>query len=137
MAWDYLLDTSIVSDLLHGHRKVVSRTTVLAPAGRVFLCSIVRGEILYGLAKLTQGRKRRELTEKAANLFATMMCLPVPERAADEYASFKRYRERRGLSLNDNNLWIAATAAAEDMVLITRDFDFAHLPGLVLKDWTQ
>jgi tRNA(fMet)-specific endonuclease VapC len=137
MAWDYLLDTSIVSDLLHGHRRAVSRATDLAAAGRVFLCSIVRGEILFGLAKLARGRKRRELSQKTASIFATMTCLPVPEAAADIYASFKRERERRGISLNDNDLWIAATAATHDMVLITRDSDFADLRGLVVKDWTQ
>ena len=137
MAADYLLDTSIVSDLIHDHRKVVSRVTVLSPAGRLFICSIVRGEVVYGLERLPHGRKRRELTERVLGILAVLPCEPVPVAAGDEYASFRRARERKGLTLDDNDVWIAATAMALDMVLVTRDADFVKLDGLLTEDWTR
>jgi tRNA(fMet)-specific endonuclease VapC len=57
--------------------------------------------------------------------------------AGDHYGRMKREVEKRGLMLNENDLWIAATALALDAVLITRDSDFQRVPGLLMEDWTQ
>jgi predicted nucleic acid-binding protein len=38
--------------------------------------------------------------------------------------------------LDENDLWIAATALALDAVLITRDGDFQQIEGLSVNDWT-
>jgi tRNA(fMet)-specific endonuclease VapC len=61
----------------------------------------------------------------------------VPEKAGDYYAKVKLSRQRKGLTLDENDLWIAATAIALDAVLITRDSDFQHLGGLKVDDWTR
>jgi predicted nucleic acid-binding protein len=42
----------------------------------------------------------------------------------------------RGLVLDENDLWIAATAFALDAVLLTRDSDFQQIEGLSVSDWT-
>jgi len=52
----------------------------------VVVCTIGRGEILFGLGRLAQGRRRTELEAKARNLFATLPCEPIPEAAGDYYA---------------------------------------------------
>ena len=100
------------------------------------ICSIVRGEILYGLARLPQGRRRDALAKQAAPLFASIACQPVPESAGDAYANIKRTREQQGLRLDENDLWIAATASAVGATLITRDSDFRSVEGLATTDWT-
>jgi predicted nucleic acid-binding protein len=38
--------------------------------------------------------------------------------------------------LDENDLWIAATALALDAVLVTRDSDFQQIEGLSVNDWT-
>jgi predicted nucleic acid-binding protein len=38
--------------------------------------------------------------------------------------------------MDDNDLWIAATALAEGAILVTRDKDFSRFPSLALQDWT-
>jgi predicted nucleic acid-binding protein len=45
-------------------------------------------------------------------------------------------REQEGLTLDENDLWIAATASALRATLITRDRDFASIEGLITADWT-
>jgi tRNA(fMet)-specific endonuclease VapC len=137
MAATYLLDTTTFSDLMREHAKVASRMATLSPTGRVFICTIVRGEVCYGLERMPKGRKRRALEAKAAQLFTMLPCESVPEAAGDHYGRIKREAERKGARLDENDLWIAATALALDAVLVARDSDFQRVSGLMVENWTQ
>jgi predicted nucleic acid-binding protein len=57
-------------------------------------------------------------------------CEPIPERAADLYANLKAARQQQGLALDENDLWVAATALALGARLVTRDADFAGIASL-------
>jgi tRNA(fMet)-specific endonuclease VapC len=137
MAAFYLLDTTTFSELMRDHPKVASRITALVPAERVCICTIVRGEILYGLEQLPTGRRQAELSARAAGLFPTLRCESIPESAADQFAKLKRSLEKKGLALGENDLWIAATAMAIGAVLVTQDSDFRKIGGLAVQDWTR
>ncbi len=91
------------------HPKVDAHLASASPTERVMICSV---------------------------LFAMLPCQPVPEAAGDHYATVKLTRERRGLALDENDLWIAATALALGAVLISRDSDFQQIDGLTVEDWT-
>lgn len=106
----YLLDTTTFSFLMEQHPQVLARFTSIAPSDRLIICTIVRGEIRYGLERMPQGRRRQHMETTAANLFAQVFCEDVPEAAADIYARIKRGAERKGTPLDENDLWIAATA---------------------------
>jgi predicted nucleic acid-binding protein len=84
----------------------------LGQGDRVVTCTIVRGEILFGIARLPRGRRRTELEETGRQLLDTVDCEPVPEQAGDIYAPVKSARQQRGLPLDENDLWVAATALA-------------------------
>lgn len=118
------------------HPKVDARLASTTPADRVVIRSVVRGEIQYGIQRLPQGRRRQELASKSAKLFTVVHCVPVPELAGDLYANIKLTRQQKGLSLDENDLWIAATAMALGAVLVTRDSDFANIEGLAVNDWS-
>lgn len=62
--------------------------------------------------------------------------LPVHQEAGNHYARVKRKRQRKGLPLDENDLWIAATALALGAVLISRDSDLQQIDGLTVEDWT-
>ena len=132
----YLLDTTGFSDLMREHPKMDAHLAGLAPEDRVVICPIVRGEVAYGIARLPEGARRRALADRAARLFANLACEPVPMAAADRYAEVKLARERQGLALDENDLWIASTALALGAVLVSRDTDFKHIDGLTAEDWT-
>lgn len=132
----FLLDTNAFSDLMRDHPKVGVRLASLAATDQVVICSIVRGEIRYGIERLPNSNQRRDLDAKAAHLFAVIPCEPVPEAAGDQYASVKLSRQQKGLALDENDLWIAATALAIGATLVSRDSDFQQISGLTVEDWT-
>ena len=45
----FLLDTNAFSDLMRKHRQLETRLIALAPTDRVVICSIVRGDIRFGI----------------------------------------------------------------------------------------
>lgn len=132
----FLLDTNAFSDLMREHPKVDARLASISSTHRVVICSIVRGEIRYGIECLPQGKRRQELEAKAVRLFEVLPCEPVPEAAGDYYARIKRTRQRKGLVLDENDLWITSTALALGAVLISRDSDLQQIDGLTVEDWT-
>ena len=101
---------------------------------RVAICAIARGEILFGLERLAPGRRRTELEGKAGKLFAVLPCEPIPPAAGDRYANVKVSQQRRGLPLDENDLWIAATALVMNATLVSRDCDFQAIEGLSLVE---
>jgi predicted nucleic acid-binding protein len=132
----FLLDTTTFSDLMREHPKVDARLGSISSTDRVIICSVVRGEIRYGIERLPQSKRRQGLEAKAAQLFAIIPCEPVPEAAGDRYATVKLSRQRQGLALDENDLWIAATVLALSAVLVSRDSDFQQSDGLTVEDWT-
>jgi tRNA(fMet)-specific endonuclease VapC len=132
----YLMDTNAFSDMMREHPKMDIHLAGVSSTDRVVICSMVRGEIRYGIERLPQSKRRQELEAKASKLFAIIPCEPVPEAAGDHYARIKLTRQRAGLTLDENDLWIAATALALGAVLISRDSDFQRIDGLMVEDWT-
>ncbi len=133
----FLLDTTALSDLMREHPRVLQRLAESAVTDRVVICSIVRGEILFGIERLPQGNRRASLARKAAQLLMALSCEPVPGLAADQYAQIKVASQRTGLVLDENDLWIAATALSLGATLVSRDTDFDKVDGLNVVDWTN
>lgn len=132
----FLLDTNAFSDLMRNQPSVEGRIAALGAGDRVAISTTVRGEILYGLKRLPVGRRRDELTQRAGALFAAIRCEPIPVGAADAYATIKLSRQQQGLSLDENDLWIAATAFSLNATLVTRDKDFRSLKEIDVVDWS-
>ena len=133
----YLLDTNAFSDLMREHPALDKRLDGTSEADEIILCTVVRGEILYGLERLETGKRRSELEIKAGQLFAVMPCVPVSESAAEHYARVKLARQKQGLALDENDLWIAACALSLNATLVTRDGDFRQIDNLTVEDWTK
>jgi predicted nucleic acid-binding protein len=130
----YLLDTNAISALMRVDVRMASWLSSVGADDRVVICTITRGEILFGLERLAQGRRRTELETRAGKLFAILPCEPLPPAAGDRYASVKIAQQRRGLPLDENDLWIAATALALAATLVSRDSDFQAVDGLAVVE---
>jgi predicted nucleic acid-binding protein len=126
----YLLDTNAISDLMRASPRIENWMVKLNQDDRVVTCTIVRGEVLFGIARLPEGRRRAELEETGHQFLSAFHCESVPARAGDFYATVKLARQRRGLALDENDLWVAATALALGATLVSRDPDFAGIDGL-------
>ena len=135
----YLLDTSTCSLLMKDIPRVKGRLNSLAESDYHFTCPIVKGEILFGIARIPLGNRKQELQQKADELFADVPCDPIPENVADVYAQIKAAAQEQGTPLGECDLWIAATALALDAILVTSDSDYQRIVGLGLRleDWTS
>lgn len=116
----FLLDTNAVSDLMRGSPEMEAWISNLDAGDRLITCAVVRGEILFGIERLPLGSRRGELEALAHHFLG----------AGDEYATTKAARLKRGLALDENDLWVAATALALGATLVSRDADFAGIEGL-------
>lgn len=85
---------------------------------------------MFGITKLPHGKRRAELEATTRLLLPSLRCEPVPPMAPDSYAAVKLTRQQRGLALDENDLWIAATALVLGGTLVTRDRDFLGIEGL-------
>jgi predicted nucleic acid-binding protein len=103
-----LLDTNAVSDLMRDHPKMKAR--VANASGALITNAVVRGEIRYGLERLPAGKRRTDLEARAKAILTSLPCEPITVQIADVYGSLKASLEQQGLNLQDNDLWIAATA---------------------------
>ena len=133
----FLLDTTAFSDLMRERPEVDARLARVSRRDKVIICTVVRGEIQFGIERLPQSKRREELKVKANKLFAVLPCEPVPEAAGDFYARIKLIHQQKGLTLDENDLWIAATTLALDAVLVSRDSDYHKIDGLTVEDWTK
>jgi predicted nucleic acid-binding protein len=124
----YLLDTNAVSDLMRSNPRIEDWIAGLDREDRVVTCTIVRGETLFGIARLPTGRRRTELEETGHRFLTAFRCEPIPERAAGFYTELKAMRQQRGFSLDESNLRVAATAMALEATTAT----FAEIPGLAV-----
>ncbi len=128
----YLLDTNAISDLMRASPNLERWLAELGPGNSLVTCPAVRGEVLYGIARLPAGRRRSDLEEAARVAFVRIPCVPTSCLAADVYASVKLARQLSGRAMDENDLWIAATALALGATLVSRDADFMGIDGLAV-----
>lgn len=75
-------------------------------------------------------------TQALEALLRELVILDVShERVLDRYAEFRVLLRARGKALSDNDVWIAACAAAAGATLLTTDRDFEALADVVSVEW--
>ncbi len=90
---------------------------------------ITRAELRAGVlaAADVETRDRRLRTLESV---AEMTVLPIWGGVDRVWAGMRAYLEASGRRVNANDLWIAATAAAYEMPVLTQDRDFYALSGV-------
>ena len=100
------------------------------------MSTVSRGELLYGIKRLPDGRRRSELLQRSAPFLDDLPPEPVTAAVAGRYSDLKVAQERSGRVIAENDLWIAATALALGATLVTRDGDFDGIEGLTVENWS-
>ncbi len=128
-----LLDTNICVAWLNGGDATLRKTLEHAPVGDVFICAVVKAELLYGARK--SSRVAQNL-ERLAAFFDGLPSLPFDDDAADVYGTVRAQLERQGTLIGPNDLMIASIALASDATLVTRnDREFRPVVGLRVQAW--
>jgi len=135
-----VLDTNVISELMRPqpHPQVLAWVDGLDPA-RVAITAMNEAEILYGIARLPDGRRKQGLQqnwdELVAEIFAGRVW-PFSSEAAHWYADLLSARERFARPMATVDAVIAATVLAHGAQLATRDLaDFADLGLDLINPW--
>ncbi|MBI4663552.1 MAG: PIN domain-containing protein [Verrucomicrobia bacterium] len=128
----YLLDTNTVTYYLEGRPAVVEHLESTRARDR-YLCLITVGEIYHGIYFST--RVQRNLGRYRA-FFRGVKTLPFTHAVAEQFGHAKADLQRKGLLIEDHDLWIASHALAHRATLVTgNERDFARIEGLKIENW--
>lgn len=129
----FLLDTNVCIRILNGSSpSVAARLQATSPAD-VRLCAVVKAELLYGARRSERVDQNLRLLHR---FFEPIVSLPFDDRCAEEAAFIRLDLERSGRPIGPNDLLIAATARARDLVLVTHNArEFGRVAGLRIEDW--
>jgi tRNA(fMet)-specific endonuclease VapC len=133
MSFRFLLDTNICIYIRQKKAPDVLARFRQLKSGEAAMSVITQGELLYG-AECSQQRERS--LEALSELSALIPVLALPESAGTEYGRIRADLERRGLTIGNNDLWIAAHAKAEKLTLVSNnEREFRGIGGLRIENW--
>lgn len=137
----WLLDTNIVSELRRPRPEPrVEAFVATQPARLLHISSVTLAEIRYGIDRLADGARRRDLElwlERTLRPLFAGRTLGVTEEVILRWRHLLEAGRRRGHTFGQPDLIVAAIAALEDLVVVSRDtaeFLAAQVP--VLDPWT-
>ncbi len=84
------------------------------------------GELQVGVLAAANGQLRRERLSRLTGIVENASVLAVGPEVADAYATLRAAVGRQPT----NDLWIAATAVAHGLELVTGDWQQSRLPGV-------
>ncbi len=119
-----LLDTSVLIAIERGRplrTEAMPETTAISV--------VTKAELRVGIfaAENLETRDRRLMTFELAN---RIVSLPVDEAVSRAWAQMRAYVQASGRKVGVNDMWIAATAAANEIPVLTQDGDLDALNGV-------
>lgn len=131
----FLLDTNTCIRILNGSSPAVAERLRDTPPSEVRLSAVVKAELLYGARKSARVDDNLRVLRR---FFAPFVSLPFDDRCAEEAGLIRLDLERSGRPVGPNDLLIAATARAHDLVVVTHNSrEFDRIPGLRSEDWER
>lgn len=135
----YLLDTNALSEPIrpipspHFLDALTRNRQLVATAAPVW------NELLYGVRRLPESRRKQRLSSYLHDVIATTMTiLPYDARAADWHARERARLTAIGATPAFVDGQIAAIARVHGLVVVTRNtLDFVHFEDIGVEDWTQ
>jgi tRNA(fMet)-specific endonuclease VapC len=129
MSGRFILDTNIVIAIFSGETSIKEH---LIKADEVFISSTVLGELFFGAFK----SKRSKTNLKRISDFAdSITILKCDKDTAYQYGIVKYRLLDKGKPIPENDIWIAAVAMQNDLILVTRDRHFDEIEELKYEKW--
>ncbi len=138
----YLLDTNVISELTKPNPSP-RITDLISKNQRVSaLPSIVWAEGLYGIKRMPESRRKESYLDFYFNtILNSFTFFPFDEHAASVFSDIKSRLDRIGKPAPLMDMQIAATAIANNAILVTRnikDFDgICEVSSLMVENWFE
>lgn len=134
MAYRFMLDTNVISDLIKDPMGKVARQLEIEGESSVCSSIIVASELRYGVAK--SGSKELSLRVDAA--LSAIEILPFDIPADTEYGKLRAQLTAKGKPIGPNDLLIAAHALSQGLTLVTDNVrEFKRAKGLSVVNWRR
>ena len=131
---NYLLDTDIAIELLHGRNVRVVGSLASKNQEQIFLSTVTVAELLLGALRTQEPEKSMALCRQFCSLFQ-LAGLDYP--AAERSSVIRADLEGRGERIGAYDTLIAGIALARGCVLATHNVrEFGRVAGLHVEDWT-
>ena len=99
------------------------------PPARVAVSVITVGELRLGVLAAVNGPTRARRLETLSAV-AALDPLPIDKGVAHAWAALRLALRDAGQRMPINDSWIAATAIANDLAVVSQDDDYDDIPGL-------
>ena len=126
---NYLLDTNIIIRMFTGDPAIQEK---MLNRDNLFLASPAVGELYYGAQKST---KISENLRKIDIFVQQSIIFSCDLETAQWFGIIKDRLRRDGRSIPNNDIWIAAIAMQNDLILVTRDSHFDEVESLQTERW--
>jgi tRNA(fMet)-specific endonuclease VapC len=135
----YLLDSNILSEpaRLKPNDNVLQQ--LADRDGEYATAAIVWHELVYGCELLTASKRKKQLQSYLEMLLVNgLIILPFDQAAADWYAKERARLQRQGKTCAYADGEIAAIAATQHLILVTRNTqDFENFQNVALQNWFE
>lgn len=135
----YLLDTNILSEPVIARPNPFVLEKIKANGASLAISSVTWQEVLYGMFLLPSGKRRRQIEDYLFHrILPALPILGFEERAAQWQAEQRARLRQAGRSPSYPDSQIAAIAAVNDLVLVTRNVeDFVDFQELKTENWFE
>jgi tRNA(fMet)-specific endonuclease VapC len=132
----FLLDTNAVAEAIRPRPSEAFLRKMRTHEAKLALASVTLHEVVFGIERLPQGRRRRDLTEYLRDVLARVPVLPYDAPAAEWHARERARLEAIGRKAPYMDGQIAAVAAVNNLTLVTaNERDFKSFDGLRFENW--
>ena len=134
----YLLDTNHCSALIFGESAVIKQIAKVG-ASQIAISVITEGELLYMAENSAKTEENLEIIreflqdmsvyniDSATSSIYAKLKAKIMERFAPKEKSKRRKTKISDLGIGENDLWIASTAIANSLTIVSADSDFIRL----------
>ena len=138
----YLLDTNIISEPSKPQKSLKVIDKIEKNIDYSCICSVTWGEVLSGMKCLPKGAKREALQAYYINQVQKIFdILPFDASAAAVYSDLVERLKEKGTPAPKFDILIAATAIANNLILVTRNTeDFKYIESvssLMVENWFE
>lgn len=127
MANGRLLDTNVVIKMMNGD---IDLTKKIAMLPNVFIPVTAYGELMFGAEKSVKPEQNKF---RLQTFCADFVMLATTREVANFYGKLKSDLQKQGNLIPENDMWIASTALAFDLIVITGDRHFERVLDLQLE----